>query len=167
MTASQNVSVCYVHVQGEGGIPVMEREEPPLQAEIMMRSSMTLSLILLALPQLQTSTHACIASNVLSAATLHHEHILIADRRFCRYNQLHILVLAFLLDELISTEVSPLLNFFSSTSDGFCPSRSHMASTSFGWEEPEKMVQPRMFAIFSQAIGDGIGCYDCRRVVGM
>jgi hypothetical protein len=38
-------------------VPVMEREEPPLQAEIMMRSSMTLSLILLGLPQLGSFAH--------------------------------------------------------------------------------------------------------------
>jgi hypothetical protein len=59
-------------------------------------------------------------------------------------------IVAFVVDELISTEVSPLLNFFSSTFDGFWPSRSHMASTSLGCEEPEKMVQRRIVAIFSR-----------------
>jgi hypothetical protein len=61
-------------------------------------------------------------------------------------------VVGFLSDALISTEVSPLLNFFSSTLEGFWPSRSHMASTSLGCEEPEKMVQPRMFAVFSRSL---------------
>lgn len=44
-----------------------------------------------------------------------------------------------LLNILISTLVSPLLNFFKSALLGFCPRRSHMSSTKAGWEEPEKM----------------------------
>jgi uncharacterized membrane protein len=59
----------------------MEREEPPLQAEIMMRSSMTLSLILLGLPQLG-SFATYLVSNVLCAPTLHDKDILLPDRRF-------------------------------------------------------------------------------------
>jgi len=39
----------------------------------------------------------------------------------------------------ICTLVSPLLNFSNSAWPGFCPSRSQMASTSAGWDEPEKI----------------------------
>lgn len=37
------------------------------------------------------------------------------------------------------TDVSPLLNFFSSTLAGEDPRRSQMASVKRGWEEPEKI----------------------------
>lgn len=37
------------------------------------------------------------------------------------------------------TDVSPLLNFFSSTLAGEVPRRSQMASVKRGWEEPEKI----------------------------
>ena len=37
------------------------------------------------------------------------------------------------------TDVSPLLNFFSSTLAGEQPRRSQMASVKRGWEEPEKI----------------------------
>lgn len=47
---------------------------------------------------------------------------------------------------LISTEVSPLANFFKSTLAGLLPSRSQMASTKIGCEVPEKMQAPRMMA---------------------
>lgn len=48
---------------------------------------------------------------------------------------------------LISTEVSPLANFFKSTCAGFCPRRSQMLSTSHGWLEPLKIWQPRIVVV--------------------
>jgi len=45
---------------------------------------------------------------------------------------------------LILTKVSPLLNFLSSHSAGEVPRRSQMASTSNGWELPEKILTRRM-----------------------
>lgn len=48
---------------------------------------------------------------------------------------------------LISTEVSPLANFFSSTIEGFWPRRSQMASTSCGCEDPEKMHVERIGSV--------------------
>lgn len=66
---------------------------------------------------------------------------------------------------LISTEVSPLLNFFSSTLDGFWPRRSQMCWTSCGWELPEKMQQPRMLAVVESSrveerMGEGVTTAD-------
>ena len=69
--------------------------EPPLQAEIMIKSSMTESLILL-LPLWTMKTSW------------------------------------FLIDVLILTEVSPLLNFVSLQLAGDVPNRSQMASTRTG-----------------------------------
>ena len=49
-----------------------------------------------------------------------------------------------LVDERISTLVSPLLNFLSATLARFCPNRSQILSTSSGCEDPEKMHVWRM-----------------------
>lgn len=62
-------------------VPVIDREEPPLQAEIMIRSSITLSLILQSQSQRQPLLY--IAVNLLAAPTLHNEDILVANGRLC------------------------------------------------------------------------------------
>ena len=117
----------------------MDRAEPPLQAEIMIKSSMTLSLILedqlnpaarpeathLPLPlwTIKTSWSRTDVSGRGSAGKV----------LYCvRY------------DLLISTLVSPLLNLRSSTLSGCLPSLAQMDSTSFGCEDPEKMHVCRM-----------------------
>ena len=51
-------------------VPVIEREEPPLQADIMIRSSMTLSLILISLPQLCTMNTSCSRTEVSVAVSV-------------------------------------------------------------------------------------------------
>lgn len=102
----------------------MERAEPPLQAEIMMSISMTLSLIWsLPLWTMKTSWSR-------TEVSCYH----VSQRATCLRAR----------DILISTDVSPLLNFFSSTCERFWPRRSQIASTRKGCEDPEKMHVCRM-----------------------
>jgi hypothetical protein len=122
--------------------PVTERAEPPLQALIMMSISMILSLIL----DGQRARRGEDMANILAASALHDEHILITDRGFFTAS---VSATSLELSDqetrvLISTDVSPLLNFFRSALDGFWPSRSQIASTRCGWEDPEKMQTDRM-----------------------
>jgi hypothetical protein len=59
---------------------VMDFEEPPLQAEIMMSISMTLSLIL---SRQRRHWHGTMGV-LLAAAALHDEDILVTDRSLCK-----------------------------------------------------------------------------------
>ena len=115
-------------------VPVIDREEPLLQADIIMSSSMTLSLILRSqLQPLETVADIYI----LAAPALHNENILVADG--CVWRVLAGAFNRVRLYERISTEVSPLANLRRATFEGFWPSRSQMLSTRRGCDEPEKM----------------------------
>lgn len=78
------LSECHLeHPLLEVGLPVIDRAEPLLQAEIMMSSSMTLSLILRS--QLSDLNHFTAREkwHILSASRLHNEDILISHRCLC------------------------------------------------------------------------------------
>lgn len=75
--------LCFSSAVVGAALPVIDRAEPLLQAEIMMSSSMTLSLILRR--QLSGLSAMLLARqlHILSAPRLHNEDILVAYRRFC------------------------------------------------------------------------------------
>lgn len=84
-----------------------------------MSSSMTLSLILNSQPRHRSCRF--VRQDVLTASALYNEDVLVADRSLCSTVN-HIVpgrAYAALEAILISTLVSPLLNFFKSTFAGF------------------------------------------------
>ena len=62
-------------------VPVTDFEEPPLQALIIIRSSITMSFILSG--QSARSGEPCLSNAVLVAAGLHDKDIFVSDRRVC------------------------------------------------------------------------------------
>ena len=99
-------------------IPVIDLEEPPLQAEIMIKSSMTLSLILHRFMSAIADSSSRSLHHLLAATTLHDKDILVAHRCLCSKVSGGVQGIG-MPYALISTEVSPLLNFLSAAFAGF------------------------------------------------
>jgi hypothetical protein len=118
---------------------VIDLAEPPLQAETMISSSITASLILRR-QQLDPASQSAV--DLLGAAALYDEDIFVAHRGV--YTPSAPQRGESWGDGRMCTEVSPLANLLSWAVPRFMPRRSQMPSTSTGWEEPLKTIAPRM-----------------------